>query len=58
MSDAMTRTNKVLKDYRKVLDVIAKRLIETETIERQEFDNILVANGITLKQEMKIADEK
>jgi cell division protease FtsH len=56
MSEAMGRTNMVFKDYRKVLDVIAKRLIETETIERAEFDAILVANGISLKEGVKLAE--
>ena len=31
----------ILKKYRKYLDAIAKRLIETETIEREEFENMM-----------------
>jgi ATP-dependent Zn protease len=37
-----------------VLDAIAKRLIEKETIEREEFESILVANSIELKQKKDI----
>jgi hypothetical protein len=40
------------------LDIIAKRLVEVETIERDEFDQILVANGIQLKQKEKIEEVK
>lgn len=56
MSEAYKRAEKVLKDKRKALDAIAERLVETETIERDEFEKILVANGITpkRKQEEKI----
>ena len=56
MADAYKRAEKVLKDKRKALDAITERLIETETIEREEFEKILIANGITpkKKQEEKI----
>ena len=57
MAEAYKRAEKVLKDDRKALDAIATRLIETETIEREEFEKILIANGITpkRKQEEKLA---
>jgi hypothetical protein len=37
-----------------VLDIVAKRLIEVETIEREEYEKIIVAHGIPLKQKKDI----
>ena len=39
--------------HRKALDAIAKALVEVETIEREEFEKILVANGITPKKRIE-----
>jgi ATP-dependent Zn protease len=39
-----------LTDHKGALDAIANRLIETETIEREEFEKLLIANGITPKK--------
>ena len=44
----------IITEYRKVLDIIAHRLVETETIEREEFETILVANGIQPKKRQDI----
>jgi len=56
MAEGYKRAQTVLKEKIKALDAIAERLIETETIEREEFEKILIANGITpkKKQEVKI----
>ena len=54
MNEAMHRAEKVVDEHRKVLDAIAERLIETETIEQKEFENILIANGITPKKKKDI----
>jgi cell division protease FtsH len=54
MTDAMKKSEKIIKDYRKVLDAIAKRLIEVETIEQKEFEDILVAHGIAPKKKKDI----
>ncbi len=40
----------IVNKYRPVLDAIATRLIDVETIERDEFEQILVANGIQPKK--------
>jgi cell division protease FtsH len=39
----------VITTHRNTLNAIAKRLIEVETIEREEFEKILIVNGITPK---------
>jgi cell division protease FtsH len=43
-----------VKKHKTVLDVVAKRLIEVETIERDEYEKIIVAHGIPLKQKKDI----
>jgi len=41
---------KVLTKHKDVLIAIAEELIEVETLERKEFEDILIANGITPKK--------
>lgn len=43
-----------VKKHKAVLDIVAKRLIEVETIERDEYEKIIVAHGIPLKQKKDI----
>ena len=50
IEDAKERARTVLTDHRAALDAIAERLVEVETIEREEFETILIANGITPKK--------
>ncbi|MDO8569632.1 MAG: ATP-dependent zinc metalloprotease FtsH [bacterium] len=54
MNEAMKKVEKIIKDHRKVLDTIALRLIEVETIEQKEFEEILVVHGIALKKKKDI----
>lgn len=54
MSEAKKKVEKIIKDHRKVLDAIANRLIETETIEQKEFEEILVLHGIAPKKKKDI----
>jgi cell division protease FtsH len=58
MKEAYEVAQGILKKYKKVLDIIAKRLVEVETIERDEFDKILISNGIQPKQKEKIEETK
>ena len=51
MKEANKKAEQIIIERRPLLDIIAKRLIETETIERDEFESILVANGIQPKRE-------
>jgi cell division protease FtsH len=50
IDEAKVRAEKVLHDHRDALDAIAKELTEKETIERAEFEKILIVNGITPKK--------
>lgn len=54
MKEAMNKATDVISANKGLLDAIAKRLMETETIERAEFETMLVANGITPKQKLDI----
>ena len=50
IDEAKSRAKKVISEHRDALDAIAKELTEKETIERDEFEKILIANGITPKK--------
>jgi cell division protease FtsH len=50
MHEAYKRAEEVVTTHRVALDVVAKRLIEVETIERDEYEQIIVAQGIQLKK--------
>ena len=54
MNEAMKKVEKIIKDHRKALDTIALRLIEVETIEQKEFEEILIAHGIVPKKKKDI----
>jgi len=54
MRESKERAEKLIGDNKKLLDIVAKRLIEVETIEREEYETILVANGVELKQKQDI----
>lgn len=54
MREAREKAEQVIVANRKLLDAIAHKLMETETIERAEFETILVTNGITPKKKLDI----
>jgi ATP-dependent Zn proteases len=54
MAQGMARAEETVKKHQKLLDAIAERLMETETIEREEFEQILVANGVVPKRKKDI----
>jgi cell division protease FtsH len=41
IKDAQNKTEEILRKKRLLLDKIAKRLTEKETIEREEFENLI-----------------
>ncbi|MEY4440589.1 MAG: cell division protein FtsH, cell division protease FtsH [Candidatus Parcubacteria bacterium] len=51
MNEAHEKAKQVLTEHKKVLEVIALRLIEVENIEREEYEQILTAHGIKFKNE-------
>jgi cell division protease FtsH len=54
MKEAYEITTKLLHEYRNVLDAIAEKLVEVETLEQAEYEKILVAHNIPLKKKAVI----
>ncbi len=57
IDDAYHKAETIIHEHRKLLDAIAKRLVDVETIEREEFESILVAHGVTPKKKEEIIVE-
>ena len=49
LNEGRERAKEVLVNHRGALNAIAERLVEVETLEREEFEKLLIANGITPK---------
>ena len=47
--DARTKAEEILTQHRNVLEIIAKKLLEVENLERVEYEAILDAHGIDYK---------
>ncbi|MBY0294046.1 ATP-dependent zinc metalloprotease FtsH [Patescibacteria group bacterium] len=54
MDEGYKKAEKIITEYRPLLNAIANRLIEVETLEREEFESILVAHGVTPKKKQEI----
>lgn len=50
MNDAFARAREACTEHRKALDSIANELVIQESIEREDFEKILIANGIMPKK--------
>lgn len=50
IEEARTRAKDVLTKHKNALDAIAEKLVEVETIEREEFEKLLILNGIEPKK--------
>lgn len=57
MDNGLKRADEVLTKHRKVLDAIAQRLIEVETLEQPEYEEIIKAHGIKLKKKEDVVAE-
>lgn len=49
IDEAYAKAKHIITEHRSVLDAIARTLVEKETIERDDFEKLLIANGITPK---------
>ena len=49
IEEAKEKARDVLVKHRKALDMMSEKLVETETLEREEFEKLLVLNGIRPK---------
>lgn len=50
IEDGLKTAEKVLKNHKKAFKAIAKKLMEVETLEQDEYEKLLVAHGIELKK--------
>ncbi len=50
MNESLEKARKVLTENRKCLDAVADKLIEVETLEQPEYEEIIKAHGISLKK--------
>ncbi|MFT5037111.1 MAG: cell division protease FtsH [Candidatus Azotimanducaceae bacterium] len=58
IDDGKNKAKEILTKHRKALDVIAKRLVEVETLEREEYEALLKAEGVVIKDVYREAREK
>jgi cell division protease FtsH len=54
MTIARTKAEEIIRTNKQALDAVAERLIEVETIERDEYEKIIIAHGIPLKKKQDI----
>ena len=54
MTSGRIKAEEIIKEHRKALDAVAQRLIEVETIERDEYENIIIAHGLIPKKKLDI----
>lgn len=54
IDEAYAKALAIITDHRKVLNAIAQKLVEVETLERDVFEDLLIANGITPKKKVDI----
>ncbi len=50
---SLQQAKQILTEHRGALDAIAEELIRVETLEREDFEKVLIVNGITPKKEEK-----
>jgi len=54
---AYKKAEDIITEYRKLLDAIAARLVEVETLEREEFEQILLVHGVQPKKKQEIEEK-
>jgi cell division protease FtsH len=54
MKEALAKAEKTITENKPLLDAIAKKLMEVETIERTDFETLLKAHGVTPKAKLDI----
>lgn len=50
MNEALERAKNIILEKRSALDAIANKLMEVETLEQEEYNNLIIANGIMPKK--------
>ena len=52
INNGIDSAKKVLSENKKALDAIAKKLIEVETLEQEEYEKLIIAHGIIPKKKV------
>ncbi len=50
INDGLKSAEKVLTEHRKAFEAVAKKLIEVETLEQEEYEKVIIAHGIVPKK--------
>jgi cell division protease FtsH len=58
IEQGIKRADEVIHKYRDALDAIAKRLIEKENIEQEEYESIIISHGIQPKKKLDIEHQE
>lgn len=61
IEEGMAKAREILSTHRTALDVIAKKLVEVETLEREEYELMLKAQGVEIRdayRDARLAEEK
>lgn len=58
MNEAMKKVGKIIKDHRPTLNALAERLVEVETIEQKEFEELLIAHSIKPKRKKDLEHQR
>lgn len=58
IEEGKARARDIITTHRSALDAIAKRLLEVETLEREEYETILKAEGVVIQDAYKVLREK
>ncbi len=58
IATARSRAKEILVKHRRALDAVAKRLLEVETLEREEYEEILKTEGVKIQDVYKEMREK
>ena len=53
IEDGKDKAKEIFTKYRPALDVISKRLAEVETLEREEYEELLKQEGVVIKDAYK-----
>lgn len=57
IDEAYKKAENIITKYRSLLDAIAGRLVEVETLEREEFEQILMTHGVQPKKKQEIEEK-
>lgn len=56
IEEAREKAHNIITERRSILDALAEKLLEKETMERKEFEAFLRENGIEIRSELKFTD--